>query len=435
MPRPMTRFTASCAALGVVASCAFGAKVVSTTDAGTDAPVSDAGVVTYNDMTNAANWTFFDTTTVDPNATGYFGSAFDGRYVYFSPVQETNGIALEYDTQASFGAAKSWSTFVLGNDAGGGRFVGAAYDSRYLYYPPFNQSSPTMARYDTQGTYTSASSWTMLDISNVVTSAGASMVGAVFAGGHVYLPPYNNSVVLSYDTTGPFAIGGSWSSFDASALIGASFESCGGAWDGRYVYFAPFAGTTASGLVLRYDSTMAFTTAGSWSTFDATTVDPNATAFEGAVFDGRYVYLVPSGAAFTSGLAIRYDTTSAFTGASSWAKFDMTTLNPNAAGFVGGAFDGRYVYYVPYGTTTGTSGVVARFDTTAQAGFTSPSAWQTINLVALDPNASGYSTAAFDGRYLYLSPNLAAGEPGHVVARFDARTPPGLPTTYFGSFF
>ncbi len=432
----MTRLAlVSCAAFGVALSCAFGAKVVGNGDAAVDASEeSDAAVVTYSDMTNASNWTFFDTTMVDPNAVGYFGAAFDGRYVYFSPVQEANGIALEYDTQAPFSAAKSWSTFLLGGDAGGGRFVGVAYDSRYLYYPPFGESSPVMARYDTQGTYTSAASWTTLDISNVVTAAGTSMVGAVFAGGRVYLPPYNNSLVLSYDTTNLFAIGASWSSFDASALVGSSFESCGGVFDGRYLYFAPFAGASPSGLVLRYDSTTLFTAESSWATFDATTLDPDATSYEGAIFDGRYVYFVPSGAMFTSGLAIRYDTTAAFGAASAWNKFDITTLNPTAGGFVGGAFDGRYVYYVPYGTSTGTSGVVARFDT-EQGSFTSPSAWQTMDLVALNPNASGYATAAFDGRYLYLSPNLASGMPGHIVARFDAKMPPGLPTTYAGSFF
>jgi len=230
----------------------------------------------------------------------------------------------------------------------------------------------------------------------------------------------------------------SWASFDASALIGATFDSCSGTSDGRYVYFAPFAGTSASGLVLRYDSSAAFATASSWATFDATAVSTNATAFEGAMFDGQYVYFVPSGEQFTSGFTIRYDTHLAFGTAASWEGFDIKTVNPNAGGFVGGAFDGRYAYYVPYGGATdggvtGVSGVIARFDTSGT--FTSASAWQSIDLTTLNPSAFGYATAAFDGRYLYLSPNLAAGAPGHVVARFDAKTPPSVPPSYTGSFF
>jgi hypothetical protein len=388
---------------------------------------NDAGVA-YSDMTNVSNWSFFDTTTVDPNASGYFGAAFDGRYVYFSPVQGSP-IALEYDTHGAFTAAKSWATFVLGDDAGtDNRFVGAAYDGRFLYLPPFGQSAPVMARYDTQGTYTSASSWTSTNIATVVTNASTGVAGAVFASNHVYLAPYGNSVAVAYDTTAPLAMASSWTSFDATSLVGAGYVACSGASDGKMVYFAPF----SNGMVLRYDASAPFAAAPSWSAFDATTLDPRATAFEGAVFDGQFVYFIPAGAIFTATFAIRYDTHKTFSDGASWEAFDIKNANNNAGGFVGGAFDGRYVYYVPYGGAKGLSGLVARFDTQA-ASFGTASAWQTIDLTTLNANAQGYATAAFDGRYLYLSPNLSAGSPAHIVARFDARTPPSstAPSSFF----
>ena len=48
------------------------------------------------------------------------------------------------------------------------------------------------------------------------------------------------------------------------------------------------------GLVTRYDSTASFTTAGSYTVFDTTTVSAYSKGFWGAVYDGKYVYFVPS---------------------------------------------------------------------------------------------------------------------------------------------
>ena len=398
-------------------------------------PDGDSGATVYRDLTAATNWTFFDTTAIDPNASGYFGSAFDGRYVYLTPLEDTQGVAIELDTQNDFTTAKSWSAFDLGNDAGGAnKFVGAIFDGRYLYYPPFAQSAPIVARYDTQGVYASGASWSTLDVSTVVAGAPGTMVGGVLAAKHVYFAPYGTPTMIAYDTTAPFGAATSWSSFDATSLLGSPFDACSAGTDGKYVYYAPFAGSAgASGLVLRYDTTALFTSSSAWTTFDASSVDARAVAFEGTVFDGRYLYFVPSGASFTSGFALRYDTQGEFAQGSSWSTFDIAALDSKAGGFVGGAFDGRYIYYVPYGGTQGTSGIVARYDTSGS--FSDASAWQTLDLTTLNPGATGFSTATFDGRYLYLAPNLASGSPGHLVARFDAKSPAATPSGFEGSFF
>jgi hypothetical protein len=70
------------------------------------------------------------------------------------------------------------------------------------------------------------------------------------------------------------------------------------------VYLVPEANSSGlDGVVARYDTQASFTTVGSWSTFDTATLNANAITFAGAVFDGRYVYLVPSGA----GIVARFD--------------------------------------------------------------------------------------------------------------------------------
>ncbi len=95
-----------------------------------------------------------------------------------------------------------------------------------------------------------------------------------------------------------------------------------------------------------------------------------------------------------------------------WATFDVTTVNSSAQGFAGGAFDGRYVYLVPW-----ESGLVARLDTTGT--FADGSAWTTFDIASVNPSATGFFGAAFDGRYIYLVPNNNG-----VVARFDALSSP-----------
>ena len=93
-----------------------------------------------------------------------------------------------------------------------------------------------------------------------------------------------------------------------------------------------------------------------------------AKAFFGAAFDGRFIYFVPNGYVPIDGVVVRYDTTLAFATKSSWSAFDATTVNAAAKGFAGAAFDGRYVYFVPYGNAT-RSGVVLRFDAKTPASM------------------------------------------------------------------
>ena len=75
----------------------------------------------------------------------------------------------------------------------------------------------------------------------------------------------------------------------------------------------------------------------------AAQVNSRSLTFSGAVFDGRYVYLVPN-----KGQITRYDTTRSFTASTSYATFDMqSSVNSNSQRFSGAAFDGRYIYFCP----------------------------------------------------------------------------------------
>ena len=82
-------------------------------------------------------------------------------------------------------------------------------------------------------------------------------------------------------------------------------------------------------------------------------LNSNSEGFNGGVFDGRYIYFVPQGPAGALGQISRYDTTRPFTTTSSYATFDtLGFVNSKSSGFQGGAFDGRYVYLIPYAAAT-----------------------------------------------------------------------------------
>ena len=180
------------------------------------------------------------------------------------------------------------------------------------------------------------------------------------------------SEVLRYDTTANFQSADSWSTFDAGAS-GVGVDPVGFAqaiFDGRYVYFVPLKAVNGyHGEVLRYDTTANFQSADSWSTFDAGAngVGVDATGYAGAVFDGKYVYFVPLyNGSFYHGEVLRYDTSSNFQSAESWSTFDADAngVGSDPVGFEGAVFDGKYVYFVPWKDSTGNyHGEVLRYDT------------------------------------------------------------------------
>ncbi len=286
-------------------------------------------------------------------------------------------------------------------------------------YPPGASADAGGAAAGSTATYhdfTDAASWASVDVGRV---SKAAYNGAAFDGRYVYFAPDGTSgAVLRYDTQATFASTSSWSSFDVTTVNAHAGGYRGAVFDGRYVYFVPF-GRYA--IVARFDTQAAFTSAAAWSSFDVASVDAQLVGFTGATFDGRYVYLVPTfnGTAST----VRLDTQAPFGSVSSWTKFAITSVNPAATSFAGAAFDGRYVYYVPWrGAGAGASGILGRYDT--QGPFDAKTSWTTLDLTTFDAKASGFHTAAFDGRYLYLVPGWTAPSPtwaSSTLARYDTR--------------
>ena len=390
------------------------------------------------------SWSTFDITAINADAKGFDGAAFDGRYVYFAPRITTSfdGLVARFDTKGSFGVSSSWSFFDVSTTNPNARgFEGAVFDGRYVYLVPHGNQTGldgVIARFDTTAPFTSAASWSTFDVTSI--NAGAKgFDGATFDGQYLYFIPNNNSlawdgIVVRLDTTASFTASASWSVFDVSTVNAGAGGFIGATFDGRYVYLVPFHSAVSTvygdGLVVRFDTTKSFTAMASWSVFDVSTIDTRAVGFFGAAFDGRFVYLVP----FNDTVAARFDTTASFTASASWSTFDVSTVNSalTRPGFAGAAFDGRFLYLVPYGG--GGSGLVARVDTTSS--FTASASWSTFDVSTIDAMARGFMGAVFDGEFVYFVPQYNA-KPDSVVARFEARPSPSMPNLpgWNGSFF
>jgi hypothetical protein len=402
-------------------------------------------VATYSALSDTSKWSQFAVAPVANGNMRFSGGAFDGRYVYFAPVPPLAYITdpsvfLRHDTQVTSSFDQGWEALDAGtlglNDT---TFLGAAFDGRYVYYVPIYEGRQTgsttpsgrIVRYDTQAAFKAAASWQQHTI------AATGFAGAVFDGRYIYFSPWYGSTVARFDTQGDFSDPAAWTQLDLAGLDATATRFSGGVFDGRYVYFVPYGDPQVTkpsvpGVVARYDTAASFTSLGAWSKFSLTNLDTRAIGYMGAVFDGRYLHFVPY---YTTGsvgyaIALRYDTQATFSALASWSSFNITSVDTHALAFHYGGFDGRYVYFVPRNTY----GDIARFDTLGAYG--DRNAWSTFELGAAGFNAGGSYGAVFTGRHLYLVPYIPNGNSRWVV-RFDAKTPPSLPAlpAHFGSFF
>ena len=382
------------------------------------------------------------------------GGVFDGRYVYFAPRaayrDEPNAWFLRFDTRASFADPKAWTSLDTGAvGLSTMTFNGMAFDGRYVYYVPSYASQPEpavpapsgqIARYDTLGAFSDPASWSQTTVAN------PPYAGAVFDGNFLYLVPANlGSVVARLDVRADFKTNSSWSYFDVWPVKLGARGFVGGVFDGRYLYLVPYINdsATTSGIVVRFDTTADFASRASWSSFDMTTVHPNAKGFSGGIFDGRYVYFVK--AAFGSGetgpvVVPRYDTQGAFDAAAAWSTFDLTAVT-SRQGLSSGGFDGRFVYLFK-GVTE-----AIRYDTWSPFGSTS--SWSGYDLGDALKYTGPPRGSVFDGRYLYLVPGRNyfehTGDPVNPIVpgansyaiRFETRDDTAILSLpqFHGSFF
>lgn len=330
-------------------------------------------------------------------------------------------------------------------------FFGAVFDSRYIYFVPQHDKVTRhgkVLRYDTHGAFHEPASWTGYDAGNTDGLNTKGFYGAVYDGRYVYFVPRRDaddfhSRVLRYDTKIEFTNPAAWQAYDAG--LKRSYQSA--AFDGRYIYFCPghvavpkesveeapdcsspaVTGMSSNfylagnSVVLRYDTQGEFKSSASWVAHDVANTDGLCTNdYDGGAFDGRYIYFVP----LSTGIVLRYDTQSDFKDGASWSTFDAKPLGLLQC--VGGVFDGRHLYFVPYGE----SEIAVRYDT--HCPFAERASWSTYCVTQTTGlPAIGWDGGAFDGRHVYFIPYYDGVKVFHgYLLRYDTTGDFGSPSSW-----
>jgi len=125
-----------------------------------------------------------------------------------------------------------------------------------------------------------------------VGSGQAGYEGMTFDGRYIYFSP-RSGYVNRFDTQGSFTSSSSWSSFNVSTLNALATNYRDAAFDGQYVYFSDPA---VAGVIARYDTNQSLTSSNAWSFARLNPTDqqsPNLGGFAGTLFDGQNMYFVP----------------------------------------------------------------------------------------------------------------------------------------------
>ncbi len=253
-----------------------------------------------------------------------------------------------------------------------------------------------------------------------ITSTLQSYAGGIFDGRYVYYVPFADksggttnysSNFVRYDPRMAFDSQASYSYYDLHNVHPALAGFSTGVFDGRYIYMAGTNnGTAYVGVVTRYDTTKTFNDAGSYEAFDTTQITTTSRRLGNAMYDGRYVYFLA--ASTLSGTITRYDTAGSFTDPASYSYFDLLGIDSNLKGGWGLAFDGQYMYVLPsplYSTK------MVRYNTARS--FTDSQSYATFDMTTVTSSAIAFSPGTFDGRYLYFTPSTYGTS--SILMRYD----------------
>jgi len=232
---------------------------------------------TTKNFESGESWSTFNPMHNAPySPVGYSGGVYEKNYVYFSQLNNgitTGGEVLRYDTTKDFDSVEAWSTFDAGNfgigvDPDG--YSGIISDGKFLYFTPFQNSdkfSGEVLRYDTTKEFDSAEAWSTFDPSkNGVGIRPTGYLSGAFDGRYVYLSPSVNiddagnlvahGEVLRYDTSKDFESVEAWSTFDPSKNgLGIDVIAYSGIiFDGDSIYFVPYLQQISHGNVLKFQA-------------------------------------------------------------------------------------------------------------------------------------------------------------------------------------
>jgi hypothetical protein len=402
-------------------------------DAGSDVDTGDAADAAFDDETRWAAYR-------DPSWAGsYIAGPYDGRYVYFvRAIPDALNVprVLRFDTDGDFTTPTSWVAFDPTSSFDLGANQAVSFDGRYLMLAGYRKhdAAPAVSgyvvRFDTTSPadFTNAAAWEVVDVRAIFPglSVGLYTGGAAVDGSTYYPSAQGAGMFLQHQGD---ALDAGWSAYDPDGSIASAAAAC----IGPYVYFGP---NNTGDFVRRYDVRSTFTDPSSWDSVDLAAFDPSLTGFYGAVSTPDNVYFTQLTPTTVDGgfdghfRVVRHGGGDALD--AGWETFPVDSVNPQASGYQSGVYDGRYVYFAPYprapsgGVIPGT--VFLRYDTTE--AFDASSAWTSFASQNVTGGTSYHSGAIFDGKYVYFAPRTS----GSPIVRYRARDVKGAVPPRCSSF-
>jgi len=362
---------------------------------------------------------FYDLTTKNPSLKGFSGVVCDGRYLYYAPLSNSMGVfhgnVTRYDTTSEFQNVHSWESFDLSslNDQAIG-FVDAIFDGQFIYFIPYHSTHHhgLIARYNTQQPFDKIEAWTCIDLAKDLDPDCRGFVSGTFDGRYLSLAPYQcsrtqyNGRMVQYDTKKEFTKASGWKMFNSELKWPESRGFHGAISTNEHTYFIPYLRENSDyhGFLVRHEQNTAFDDPQNWSCIDLTSIHPMAKGYVGGCFDGRYLYLAPYlNGIERHGLVLIADTTKNVLDPKNWKSFDMASIHPDNRGYFGAVVHGEFVYMLPHCKAEGIyHGRLVRYD--RRINFQDLNAWQTFDTTESQPKSRGYMGCAVIGNDMYLAP-------------------------------
>lgn len=392
-------------------------------------PVEAAAPILPGKLDDPTRWA-----TYDGAGGGYMVGPFDGRFIYFVRATDVDGVdagltgsrILRYDTKgAAFDDPKAWTQFdpEVALSTTGPHAI-AVMEGKYLVIAA--SADNTFLRYDTtrpENDFGFSSSWETYDASQlkVGNPSGYNAAVPLPAGGGVM---FNNGLAYTPLIHKGDAFDAGWqvTAFDGGTFPGGCGNTYNAVCAANRIFFTP-GGSGGTACVVRYDPAKSYVDG--FESFDVSDLGEESTFFAGGVASPQHLYLTQFNTHDASAPTriLRKPLDGALD--AGWEGQPTNTKNPLARGFIGGAWDGRYLYFAPYPAPT-TTVIFERYDTTL--GFTDSNSWDVAAGAALGIPANRYWGAAFDGQYVYYSSYSALGNEKTAFARFKAwDTPIAVP--------
>lgn len=283
-------------------------------------------------------------------------------------VMEANDLAIRFDLRKELSDRSAYETFRLSSLKNSiprmGWITGAAVNG-YAYFMPYGESlgqAPWfrrhgyLLRYNVKKAFGDPAAWEWVDLKAQVDSRAFGFQSCAVKGPWLYLIPYDENVLIRYDTRKPFSAASSYEKVDLKKIHTRAVGYTGGLVVGDFLVLVPYRDlkkenifTQSVNFAAMFDTGKSLDDKTAWSFVDLGQVDSEAKGGYqfGWVDHQDFVHLAPTFnfKTFRPPAFVVWNSRLPFSDPASWAAYPSGGLVTST----GAAYDGRNAYLAPWG--------------------------------------------------------------------------------------